>query len=382
MKNIIWLITIGIIVSTNSFRADKFIQAIDTIQADTIEIDPERFQDIGWVDTNQVEFIFLPLDEEYPFGEISKILFRDQKIFIKPHNMGRIYVYTDQGVPYSIISHSGKGPGEYLHLSDFEVNTLENQIIVSDAGNRKFVSYSYSGEFIGETPVNFFIKLIKSNPTENRNQYIVDLSYSKISPEQTAAYSINLFDENWDFIKGYFPFTQPRGGMFGHPHMLFSKSETCIGYYKTFTDSIFHFNGDDLSLAYYLDFPAPVYSYEEFESDGGRVTGDRVFNITYDESTSHLFLGYLHEGQMGRLLYDKESRKVKYFTSYSRDNTCSHMVFSSVLGLHGSILVLQSNALNVDCIVDIFKDQLTYEEILRLNQVREVDNNILVLVQL
>ncbi len=358
------------------------IQTIDSANAVTIEIDPDKFQEIGWVDSNQIEFTFLPLEELLPFGDIAKILFRDEKIFIKPYNMGRIYIYSQEGVPHGIIDHAGAGPGEYLDLSDFDINNSKKQIIVSDAGNRKFVTYSYSGDFISEKPVNFSIKLLKSYPTDNGIQYIVDLRYSNILPGQNKVFNINLFDENWEFIKGYFPFSQFRGGMLGHPYMFFSKTDTCIGYYKTFTDSIFHFNNNEMSLAYYLKFPKPVYSYEEFEKSQGVEIGDRVYNIIYDESPSYLLLGYMYKNKIYKLLYDKVGQKVQYFTSYTKNEYCSQSIFSYILGLHGSKLVLQCNALNVDCVIDIFQKTLSNEQLAALNKIQEVDNNFLILVQL
>lgn len=358
------------------------IQAIDTSDTVTIEIDPDKFQEIGWIDTNKVEFIFLPLDEEYPFGDIAKALFRDQRIFIKPHNLGRIYIYSNRGEPYGIINHIGAGPGEYIHLTDFDINTSRKQIVVSDAGNRKFLNFSYTGEFIAEKPVNFSTKLIKSYPIDNEVQYIVDLRYSNILPGQSEVFNINLFDENWEYIKGYFPFSNFRIGIIGDLHMLFNKSDKCIGYYKPFTDSIFHFNGDGMSLAYYLQFPKPVYTYEEFERSQGTEIGDRIYNILYDESSTYVMVGYMYKEQIYYLLYDTSSHKVKYFTSFQKNGSCTQYVFNHILGLHGSKLVLQSNALNVDCIIEVFKDNLTFAQISALNKVEDVDNNFLMLVQL
>lgn len=383
MQYIIWLIILGIYITFTSCQNDVNSQTFDTSQAVTIEIDPQKFQEIRWVDTNKVEFIFFPLDQEHPFGNIGKVIFRDGKIFIKPSEMDRLYIYSNQGESYGIIGHYGAGPGEYLDLVDFDINSHAQQIIISDAGNRKFLRYSYDGDFIAEEPVNFSIKMIKAYPTDHGIQYIVDLRYSKILPGQSEVFNINLFDKNWEYIKGYFPFSQPRGGMFGNPHMLFSQSETCIGYYKPFTDSIFHFTDNEMAIAYYLKFPKPVLSYEDFgKSQYGSNIGDQIYNIIYDESQSYLLLGYMYQGEIYELLYDKVESKIEYFTSYPKDGSCSQRIFSHILGLHGSKLVIQSDPLNVDCVIDVFKENLTYEQITALNKLKEVDNNFLILVQL
>lgn len=215
-------ILIGLISTSLSFIlyscADGMTnQTIDTTRSVTIEIDPEKIQKIGWVDYNKIEFVFLPLDEEVPYGNIAKVIFRDQKIFIKPFGIDRIYIYTNHGETYGIINFYGEGPGEYLALTDFDVNTNKKQIVVSDAGNRKFLTYTYNGELLAEKPMNFSIKMVKSFLAKNEIHYIVDLRYSNILPGQTEVFNINLFDENWDFIKGYFPFSHLRGAMFGNP---------------------------------------------------------------------------------------------------------------------------------------------------------------------
>lgn len=383
MKNIIWFIKIGVYITFASCQNDMNSLAYDTSQAITIEIDHQKFQEIRWVDTNKIDFIFFPLDEEYPFGDIGKVIFRNQKIFIMPLGMDKIFIYTDRGEAYGMINSYGEGPGEYLDLADFDINSHAQQIIVSDAGNRKFLRYSYDGDFIDEKPVNLFIKTIKSYNTVHGIQYIVDLRYSKVLPGQSEVYNINLFDKNWKFIKGYFPFSQSRGGMFGHPYMLFSKSDTCIGYYKTFTDSIFHFTENEMVLAYHLKFPKPVFSYDDFgKGQHGQYFEDRIYSIIYDESPSYLLLGYMYQGKIFNALYNKIKRKIEYFTSYPKDGSCLQRIFSHTLGLHGSKLILQASALNVDCIVDVFRNSLTDEQILALNKVREVDNNFLVLIQL
>ena len=381
-------IHIGLIAISLCFilytRADGMNnQTIDTTRSVTIEIDHQKFQEISWVDKNKVDLIFLPLDEEYPFGDIGKVIFRDQKIFIMPLGMDKIFIYTDRGEAYGMINRYGEGPGEYLDLADFDINSHAQQIIVSDAGNRKFLRYSYDGDFIDEKPVNLFIKTIKSYTTVHGIQYIGDLRYSKITPGESEVYNINLFDKNWKFIKGYFPFSQSRGGMFGHPYMLFSKSDTCIGYYKTFTDSIFHFSENEMVLAYRLKFPKPVFSYDDFgKGQHGQYFEDRIYNIIYDESPPYLILGYMYQGKIFNALYNKINRKIEYFTSYPKDGSCSQRIFSHILGLHGSKMILQASALNVDCIVDVFRNSLTEEQILAFNKVREVDNNFLVLIQL
>lgn len=97
MKNIIWFIKIGVYITFASCQNDMNSLAYDTSQAITIEIDHQKFQEIRWVDTNKIDFIFFPLDEEYPFGDIGKVIFRNQKIFIMPLGMDKIFIYTDRG---------------------------------------------------------------------------------------------------------------------------------------------------------------------------------------------------------------------------------------------------------------------------------------------
>lgn len=118
--------------------------------------------------------------------------------------------------------------------------------------------------------------------------------------------------------------------------MLFSRSDTCTGYFKTFTDSIFHFENDEMFLAYKLDFPKPVLTYEDMSnSQYGLNIDDQIYSITYDESTSYVFIGFMNEGAIHRLLYDKINSKIKYFTFFNKDGSCSQRIFSYTLGLQG-----------------------------------------------
>ena len=160
-------------------------------------------------DIAHLDIIVPTTDDEFILDNFDKILFRDQRIFIKPSNRGQLFVFSHEGEGLAIIDQPGAGPGEYLHLTDFDVDSVNQQIIILDAGNRKVLHYSYAGELISEKSLDLYIKLLKTYYYNDAVNYLVDLGASRLLPGQNSAYSINLFSKDWEFVRGYFEFSKP-----------------------------------------------------------------------------------------------------------------------------------------------------------------------------
>lgn len=382
LRATVWMcIFIAVVISSckNDLNENRFM----TSNSMLLEIDPQKNQKITSSTVNNIDMILPETSDEFLFGDIDKIIIRDNKLFVKPYNRGKLLIFTDKGEEYSIIDQVGGGPGEYLQFTDFDVDSVRKQIVIVDGGNRKVLNYSYKGEWLDETPIDLSIKLIKAYYINDEIHYIIDLGYSKILDEHNTPYSINLFTHSWEFITGYFQFDTPRKGMMGDPYMLFSNSIENVGYYKPFTDSIFHFKGNEMVLAYQLKFPSPVMHYSVFESDpfGNHSQGNQIYNILYDESQSHLFLEYMHKGNVYFTIFDKFNEKLETYTYPMVKESCARKVFSNILGLHGSDILIQTSPENINCLKEIMKRGLNESQLLRLNQIGENDNNFILLLQ-
>ncbi len=97
------------------------------------------------------------LDSKYLIGSISRILFFKNNIYIHDEITDRIIAFSIEGKYLLHIDQKGKGPGQYLKLSDFTIDESNNNIIILDENSHKVLSYSIAErKFIKEHKINFY----------------------------------------------------------------------------------------------------------------------------------------------------------------------------------------------------------------------------------
>ena len=102
-----------------------------------------------------------------------------------------LVVYNFQGEPIRLIGSRGRGPGEYLQLSGFIVDTLANEIITYDRDANKFLVYSTTGIFKRERFV------------ENNGLYTQYTDIENINDRYMLAYKDNsreVSDKTWEVM--------------------------------------------------------------------------------------------------------------------------------------------------------------------------------------
>jgi len=96
---------------------------------------------------NIKELKYIPLEtrSECLMSSVRKILVLENKIYILDNDVANsIFVFSLEGKFIYKINKQGKGPGEYLSLTDFDVDNLGN-IFVNDQMSRKIIKYSNHG---------------------------------------------------------------------------------------------------------------------------------------------------------------------------------------------------------------------------------------------
>lgn len=93
------------------------------------------------------ELKYIPLEtrDECLMSSVQKILVVDNKIYILDNDVANsIFVFSIEGKFIYKINKQGKGPGEYLSVTDFDVDNFGN-IFVNDQMSRKIIKYSDNG---------------------------------------------------------------------------------------------------------------------------------------------------------------------------------------------------------------------------------------------
>lgn len=101
----------------------------------------------AYVDT----LFVVPLSNEHLVAEITKMRVHEDRIFIFDERAQAMTIFDLQGNFINAIDRKGKGPGEYVKIADFTLDTDAESILILDQFNRKILAYSFSGEFKSET---------------------------------------------------------------------------------------------------------------------------------------------------------------------------------------------------------------------------------------
>lgn len=118
-----------------------------------IDIDPffknEKGLRLSEIASN-IEYIRLETAPEYLIGRIKKIIFFNGKYLIFDSQTYRILIFNASGKYIIKIEQKGKGPGEYLQISDFTVLPVDSSICLVDDWQVKVIKYDFSGKFLHE----------------------------------------------------------------------------------------------------------------------------------------------------------------------------------------------------------------------------------------
>lgn len=113
----------------------------------------------GTFDDNFLEsWEYILLDEDNDdalLADAAEIMYDDGLFFVFSGIYGGtksvIKVFDESGRYLNDIGHAGRARGEYLHIFNFALNTVENEVIIHDDLCLK--RYSYNGDFLGQTSI-------------------------------------------------------------------------------------------------------------------------------------------------------------------------------------------------------------------------------------
>lgn len=88
-----------------------------------------------------IEYIPLETTEHCLLGDISKVLYKDDRYYILDKNQNRgIYIFNKDGNFLSSINKQGEGPGEYIEITDMDVDD-ENNVYIADNAKMDIIKY-------------------------------------------------------------------------------------------------------------------------------------------------------------------------------------------------------------------------------------------------
>lgn len=198
---------------TDSRQYDYYTIELEELKAEALLIDSIF---------NVEKIIRLQSSEASSINQISKVSFSEDRIVIADKFGNSVLLFDGDGSFLGRISGKGRGPGEYLRLSDVYVDFDNDRIYIMDGCEaQKVLVYSLDGAFISETSFEF----CANSFTKLDGQYFaffltVDRYKENCESFPTLLITDALFQEQWSGIH-------------------FSKKWSGYGYHTTFYETVF-----------------------------------------------------------------------------------------------------------------------------------------------
>jgi len=95
---------------------------------------------------DSIVYIYLETDTDFLIREIRQLEIFHDRIFIRD-GTENLFVFTGTGEYLKKIGTHGKGPGEYIHIHEFSVDTARKIVYILD--DNRITGYDYQGCFTG-----------------------------------------------------------------------------------------------------------------------------------------------------------------------------------------------------------------------------------------
>lgn len=107
---------------------------------------------------DSIAYVKLEATDSSLISEISEIRFFDGNYFILDRSANAVFIFNQAGKFIRKIKSEGKGPGEYLSVSSFDVDMQKGNIHMFDKISKKMIIYSLSGQMIREFLIDDFVR--------------------------------------------------------------------------------------------------------------------------------------------------------------------------------------------------------------------------------
>jgi hypothetical protein len=307
-------------------------------------------------------YTIIPLEtrEDSYFTTSKKIKFSNGMIYILNSILGKrhqILIFDSKGIFHSKINSQGRGPKEYLSISDFDINPTRDIISILDPGSRKLINYHLNSEYQDEQKLNFYAKEFKYSKIGNRLYKVFVTYMSKLVIGEN--YDIYVYDENNKFIYSSLPFKHPMDIVLGNGINLMS-TDSGVSYHKPNSDIIYKIGYNSTKTKFKLTFPSQVLPSEKIEKTllrGEKSVDKFVYNINYFETSRMVIIQFMYKHNVYCGIYDKESKKSILFED-QKDPSCGCGITLNIKGVSENSFIIETDYLKIEGLLKILDPEL------------------------
>ena len=309
--------------SNNKKKVENNISGNESLITIRVE---DKIDNLIQYDSLFESFRAIPLEtsSECLLNKPVKVVIHDHKFFIQDHN-NVLYVFNIDGSYIRQIGNKGRGPEEFITLSDFDFDSLGNIYIIDRS---KIVKYSSNGDHIRSFPLNYntggFICYPEQLIVRDNSRFIIWGGSSGIREnENEDLYAMYEITESGEIINRYFPLIRKIDNR-RHRFREYSQEHLIDPLYGI--DTIFSICKDTVYAKYYIDFgkyripkeiPGNLTDFSSFKLEMDECCASTVMDFT--EINGWIYFVFRYQGLAYFNYYSKTLRKTftyKYSSDY------------------------------------------------------------------
>ena len=305
MKSIIYyfsMISIFFFLSCTGWKDKK------NMESDIITVNLDERDEISTKDLfSEIQLIPLETTPESLIRNITQIKFFEDRYYIHDYSRSQIFVFDREGHFHFALNEKGNGPGEYLNLTDFAIDTTRRNLVVLCAVSNALFFYDLGGKFIEKKKLPEIAGAYNSLQFQNKDT-IAFFTYDYDHRLKFYSLSRNeILDEYFPedikdvFCRGVFPF----------PH----------AFRRSLTNTIYSLSGATFTELYRWDFGDLNNDIEKLEFHPN-MSKQEIIQYAKDVYSSKS-VNYIidSQGQNSRYRYAMVVRQNKYIQLfYNRKN--------------------------------------------------------------
>lgn len=219
----------------------------------TVEISIHKMKSLDYSDFpggvfSALDIVVLDSGDDYLISQIDKAVCRDGEIYLLDWAQRKIFTYDMEGKALSVLSKNGRGPGEYLQVTDFDVDQNGN-VWILDGQKDCLLEYGQDG-----------LRSIRASKYDLQMLRCLDNDsfLFLLAPWDNSRYSgkeLLLSDYDFNIEKAFIEYGDSVDPDYQLPSLGFADNGTDIFYHQPIDDEVYRINSSgDIDSIYRFDF--------------------------------------------------------------------------------------------------------------------------------
>ncbi len=250
-KTIFKLLIIALAVCTQSCQTELKDPSFEAINIGSKKNKTIEFTELF----SSVQYIPLETTNNCLMGGVSQFSEFDGRFFILDQKTKQVFAFNHDGEFLNKIGRQGKGPGEFLYPKQFVINESKSLLYLYDSTQKKIIRYRLDGQFIDEIQVNVYMRAFALDEKDNiLLGYVADLPNMKFDTNISSKIIKFIKIDQQGKITNHIAGIESTPFRLEFSYIMQKESDKSILFVEPLNESIFNFDGNDISVSYKLNF--------------------------------------------------------------------------------------------------------------------------------